>query len=463
MVNTQTAEVGDGSSLSDELVQRIQQRMALKQDLTDFVMDEEGEVATALESFSAEQLRLWGKPTLAGLNRTELAIDMFLGEGQVGDRAIIDLFLQSRPEFPATQKNWVQQWKGSFNGLFVIRRVSPGGYRLMNWLTQKLYSVRPNDSLASEVTARFDVGEIVLARLLPLGNGEWTFSGPLTLLGKLGKPKLAVAIGNFRKWFPQQLYGDAPELQAAAWESVARQYDEFLEFFGADKVTLSGYELNKKLQAYQAAASERRLADIGIDSSKSLKELAQDTGASAAEMDEAIADVSEENTAAKALLESGQSLKMIMPKVTLPDELKRAEAVTALAHPRWGPAFLPDYSHLESLLSESETADTDELDRMLLKYLQKDQVTLPVWQRLAADYGAPLQAALRRVLGQADFEIEQDLRGVIARHGKPLTPQMPDSASVPQHLHDLFQEALKAVGKSSGKQKKAKKKTGFGR
>ena len=48
---------------------------------------------------------------------------------------------------------------------------------------------------------------------------------------------------------------------------------------------------------------------------------------------------------------------------------------------------------------------------------------------------------------------------------KALTPTLPDTASVPVHLHDLFQDALKAVGKSEKKKKgkkNAKKKAGFG-
>ena len=98
---------------------------------------------------------------------------------------------------------------------------------------------------------------------------------------------------------------------------------------------------------------------------------------------------------------------------------------------------------------------------MVLKYLKDDKVVLPVWQRLAKERGAGLEAALRRVLERPDFELEQDLFGAIAKQGKSLTPQMPESASVPEHIDQLFKSVLKSLGKGGAKgKKKAKKKSG---
>ena len=87
-----------------------------------------------------------------------------------------------------------------------------------------------------------------------------------------------------------------------------------------------------------------------------------------------------------------------------------------------------------------------------------------MWHSIAKAHPEPLEASLRRVLNNSQFEIERDLDDAIARHGKPLTPELPESASVPVHLHNLFQEAIAAVGKAEKpkKAKKAKKKAGFG-
>ncbi|MEL7331876.1 MAG: hypothetical protein AAFN12_06480, partial [Cyanobacteria bacterium J06560_2] len=170
-----------------------------------------------------------------------------------------------------------------------------------------------------------------------------------------------------------------------------------------------------------------------------------------------------------------KSLKMVMPKVELPEDLRRAEKVTAFAHPRWGQTFLKDYAQLEALLekavdadtADAEAVDAEVVDRLVVKHLENERAIAPIWHQLAEDYPRPLEASLRRVLENDDFALEQDLEGAIARYGKTLTPTLPDTASVPIHLHELFQDALKAVGKDAKKQsgkKKAKKKKsgGFG-
>lgn len=445
--------------------------MRLKESLTDFVLDAEGEIATALETFSAEQLSRWSKPSLSGLNRSALAIDMFLTEGKVADSSVIDVFARADRTLSPADESRLQSWKGSFNGLFVVRSVGEGSYVLVNWLTDKAYSVWPDPSQNPELLARISPKEIVLGRLMPLSTepqAAWTFSGPITLLGKLGKPKLAVAIGNFKKWFPQHLYGDAPELKEAAWASVKQQYEDFVDLFGGEQVTLSGYELNKKFQIYQEKNTEQQLADAGIDSSKSLGEMAKDAGLSEAEVADAMDSLGEESTAAKALLKSSKALKMVMPKASLPDEFRNAEAVTVFVHPRWGQMLLKDYSRFEERLAD-EPGNTDaaaNLDRMVLKYLEDEQVNAYVWQQIVEAHAAPVEASLRRVVNQPQLDIETDLDGVLARYGKPLTPELPESASVPVHLHNLFQEAVQAVGKTEkpkGSKKKAKaKKSGFG-
>ncbi len=479
-------KTGSDGSNTQSGVNRIQQYLATKQDLVDFVLEADGNIAIALEAFSAEQLSRWATPNLAGLNRSELAIDMFVTEGLVENRPVIDLFIESHPEMTADLQTWIRRWTVGFNGLFVVRSVEPGTdeapahYKVMNWLTEKPYDVLPVATQSPELLARISPGEIVLARLLPLmgngstGNGqsetEWTFSGPLTLLGKLGKPKLAVAIGNFKKWFPQHLYGDAPDLKELAWASVQQQYTDFVELFGGEQVTLSGHELNKKFQQYQASTREKQLAEAGLDSSKSLAEIASDAGVSKAEVDEAIAALGEESIAAKKLMESGQSLKMVMPKVSLPDEYRSAEAVTVFLHPRWGQMLLTDYSRLEAQLVADEGAD-DALalrDRLIRKYLESEQANAYVWEQLTKAHPKAIESSLRRVLNRPEFEIERDLSGALAKYGKPLTPTLPESASVPVHLHNLFQEALQAVGKGTkpkdgGKKKVAPKKSGFGK
>ncbi|XPM53020.2 MAG: hypothetical protein EDM05_032875 [Leptolyngbya sp. IPPAS B-1204] len=68
---------------------------------------------------------------------------------------------------------------------------------------------------------------------------------------------------------------------------------------------------------------------------------------------------------------------------------------------------------------------------------------------------------MRRVLERPDFNLLQDLDKVLQEFGKPLQPELPEIASVPIHLHNLFQAAVIEVSKDKSK-KKIKSKTGTG-
>lgn len=446
---------------------QLKRSEGLKQELYNFVLDADGDLATALESYSADRLKHWSATNLQGISRSELAIDMFLTEGQVADHSVLDAFIQHQSQLSEADQALVKSWQNTFNGLFKVLQVpdgdSGGRYELMNWLTEKHYWVEPNAAQSAEELARFAPGEIVVTRLLPIAPDEWTFSGPLMLLGKLGKPKLAVAIGNFKNWFPNYLYGDAPDLLEEAWESVERFHHDFVEFFGGDRVTLSGYELNKKLNEYQDVTTQRRLEEAGIDGSKSLQELAAEAGVSEEEIAESVESLGEDGSQVGRLLNSKKAVKMVMPSISLPDDLRRADAVTVFVHPRWGQTFLKDYTRLTELVESTDEASTTKLDRLIQKYLKDDAVNAYIWHCLVDENPEPLMAALGRVLDRPELT-KTDLDEVLVQADKPLEPTLPEIANVPIHLHNLFQEALQEVSQSSSKKKsknKQKQKTGF--
>ncbi|PSN19207.1 hypothetical protein C7271_08500 [filamentous cyanobacterium CCP5] len=447
------------------MVNSLEQSRKLKQALHTFVLDAEGDLATALEQYSVDRLQHWSATKLQGISRSDLAVDMFTTEGQVNHQSVLTLFAQ-QPDLSAADQAMVESWQATFNGLFEVIQKADDGFELMNWLTEKRYPVQPNGAQREETISRLAPGEIVLARLSPIAPDIWTFSGPMLLLGKLGKPKLAVAVGNFKDWFPDSLYGNAPELLEAAWESVERYHDDFVSFFGGEQITLSGYELNKKLKDYQEFMTQRQLEAAGIDSSKSLKDLADQAGVSEQEIAESVEAMGEDGRQVSRLLKNPQSMKMVMPPVSLPDELRKAEAVTVFVHPRWGQTLLKDYRRLTQLLAATDEEAATKLDRQVQRYLKDDAVNPYVWHRLAEDH-PDLEVPLRRVLDRPDFSLQNDLDKVLLEAGKPLKPKLPEIASVPVHLNDLFQTALQEVNQGSSKKSKkkgsgkAKPKSGF--
>ena len=321
---------------------KLEKARKLKQSLIQFVLEAEGELAQSLEYYVAEQSRSLENRYDATYQRN-LLIDSFISEGKVGGKTPLDVFIENCQALQDGDRILVKSWQRSFIGLFAVEKIFSDGFELINWLSAKQYTVKPNDPITLQEMVRFKEGEILLTRIAPVTSNIWMFSGPCIPMGRLGKPKLAVAIGNFKKEHKNHLYGDAPELLEQAWESVKKYHQEFVEFFGSDEVTLAGYELNKELAKLQEIMSKRLLAAAGIDETKSLAEIAQEAGVTEEEVKAATTEAGVDEKAVSQLFDNNQGKgKMVMPKVDLPEEIKKAPKVTALSDPRWVRCF---YQH----------------------------------------------------------------------------------------------------------------------
>ncbi len=401
----------------------------LKQALLDFVLDAEGELAQALETYAAEQLRRGSGDS----TQQDLIIDSFLTAGKVDDKSplelfieshpdleesdlnLIELFIESHPDLEESDRNLIKSWYRSFIGLFAITNILPDGFELTNWLTDKRYIVKPNNTQTLQTISRLKVGEILLTRISPVTDSYWMLSGPYTIMGKLGKPKLAVAIGNFKENYKSNLYSDAPDLLEEAWQSVEKYHQQFVDFFGTDEITLSGYHLNKKIAEFQEVITEKTFAAAGIDTSKSLTEVAEAAGITDEEIKAAAQEFGADSNAVSQMFNSKSSnSKMVMPKVDLPSELKKAEQVTALSHPRWGQMFLPTYSKVQAILLAEDWQTVQGAEKLVRYYLEDKSINAFIWHRLAQQYPTQLENVLQTFLQRPEFRLGKCVANIFA-------------------------------------------------
>lgn len=434
-----------------DIIERANQ---LQKDLVDFVYDAEGELAVSLEKYAAEQ----GKRKYQDLKQQNLVINRFMIEGKVRDKTPLELFLEQEPALTPSDRDLLSNWQRSFMGLFEVIQFFPQGIEIMNWLTAKHYLVLFGCQTPPEVL-KWQPGEIFLTRIAPINqkNNYWLFLSDLILKGKLSKPKLAVAIGEFKQNYQNSLYGDAPELLAQAWESVAQYHQEFIEFFGSDRIALPGYQLNRQINELQEKMNQKRLAEAGIDGSKSLQEMMQETGENEADILASAAEIGADSAELAQAIKNPAKVSLKMPQTNLPDEIKQAEMVTAFSHPKWGQMLIPTYSKFEAMLKEAEPQNHPQAEKLVQQYLEDPQLNFFLWQQLEQQYPTQLEKLLQVILKNPDFNLTRDLETTLAKFNKSLEPALPEIASVPQHLHDLFAEVFAQVNKSNKSQTKSKK------
>jgi hypothetical protein len=422
------------------------------------IQTDRGSMASGLESYTARQLRR--HPQLDS-GQQKLLLHRFAIEGEIDGKTPLELFLASRTDLSLADRQLIGSWRRSFVGLLSIVQIFPNGLEVMNWVTARHYRIQFTDLESQTAMSRLKEGEVIIAQIGQVVGIDWAILAPWLTLGRLGRPKLAVAVGAFRQNYPHYLYSDAPAELAAAWESVAVYHDRFVEFFGADEVTLPGAQLQKRIGEFQDWLIEKQLDAAGIDKSKSLSELALEAGVGAEDL--------QALTSTLGIPEPGtppapnpKPNKMVSPQVELPQQLRTATAVTALSHDYWGQMFLVDYPRLKTLLGLDRPQYLPADLNFFRKCLAEPLLNAFVWRRLAAEFPQQLQMAISQALELPNFNLSTDLDSVLIKFNKPLEPDLPDLASVPIHLHELFQAAVREVSKDKIKSKSQPKKGGFG-
>ena len=426
--------------------------------IIDSIHSATGSMATSLESFSARQLIR--SPQLDSGQR-KLLIDRFAIEGEVEGKTPLEIFLATQPDLTLADRQLISSWRRSFVALVEIVQIFPNGLEVMNWLTAKHYRIQFTDESSQAAMGRLKVGEIIIAQLSPVRDIDWAILAPWVALGRLGRPKLAVAVGAFRQNYPHYLYSDAPASLAAAWESVAVYHDRFVEFFGSDEMTMPGTQLQTRIGEFQTWLVAKQLDSAGVDRSKSLTDLATEAGM--ADEDLSALAATPEGTESNATKGQKQSLEqMVTPPVELPAHLKTATAVTALSHPYWGQMFLADYPQLATLLAPVDPQFAPSDLNFIRKCIADPVMNAFVWRRLAMQFPQQLQTAIGQIFELPNFNVSTDLDAILIKFNKYLEPDLPDLASVPIHLHELFQAAVRDVSKEKVKSKSLPKKGGFG-
>jgi hypothetical protein len=115
--------------------------------------------------------------------------------------------------------------------------------------------------------------------------------------------------------------------------------------------------------------------------------------------------------------------------------------------------FLPTYTQFKTILESEDWQSNKDTNKLVRKYLEDPTINVFVWRKLSQLYSEQLEKVLQAFLERPDFKLERDLDALLQEHKKPLEPELPEIASVPIHLHNLFQEALAEVNKSKSKGK----------
>ncbi|MBA2749263.1 MAG: hypothetical protein H0U45_11120 [Tatlockia sp.] len=109
------------------------------------------------------------------------------------------------------------------------------------------------------------------------------------------------------------------------------------------------------------------------------------------------------------------------------------------------------------MLEAQDWQSIEGAEKLIRYYLENPSINVFIWQRLAQQSPQQLEKMLQQFLELPNFKVEQLTALLQDKFNKSLEPELPETASVPVHLNNLFEEAIAEVNKSKSKSKTSKK------
>lgn len=312
-----------------------------------------------------------GAPPAKGSERWITAMDDFIMTFRFPDgTGVIDRFLSAGGKnLTRRDRRLCEGWRDPVDGIFELR--ASGGdppplrkLTLWNLLDELEYQAYSELSLAGLSAAP---GDFILARLVPVMPGSWTFSGSLTPIPRAHAKVVAELALEWSASRPRLVFRN-PEKVRQGWELMRREREEFIEFFGADQVVIPVAEAEGRIDGYYRARQRRALAGRSPDGP----------------LPAAIADAGR-------------------PFFVMPESLRSLDTIGVIFDETDGLSLLPDFGMLTELFARPELAADKRYAEALLGYLGSGSIAPGVLRRLAAAHPDTADVVFRTVLKRPSF------------------------------------------------------------
>lgn len=306
-----------------------------------------------------------------------------------------------------------EQWQIVIQGIFQVRQVLAGNYfELFNLVNEVSYTVAGNP----DTPLGLEKGEYIAARILPLQDYH-IFAGVIDRLPTRKKTELYQLVAEIQLQNPRMAFIDNQERIAQAYQIQAEEYHDFIAFFGADEIILSGRELPEKMREfYRYRYFQKRNHDNGA-------------------------------TIARIFQEKYHQLPP-SPHFDFLPELEKQPDIGVIYDKTEGMVFLLQYGKFKEIFRRRDFKRIKTWQQTVLGYLEDPAISSLPFKRMAREFPENTQKVFQALLNKPTFSLPEDLNALIA-HYKPmeqithLTPGI-----IPSLVKSkTFLKSLKSTGK----------------
>jgi hypothetical protein len=158
------------------------------------------------------------------------------------DRTVIDRFVAETPSLSEKERTVVLWWKDPVVGIFQVKRTLPDGFVAENLINEVEYIIKPTVILR-ELEKLAVPGAFIKAKIIPVGGGDYIFSG-IQEVFDIPEKEILKSTASIQRETPALAFRDNEERVRKGFELQKRERALFIEYFGGDEVLATGRELN---------------------------------------------------------------------------------------------------------------------------------------------------------------------------------------------------------------------------
>lgn len=285
-----------------------------------------------------------------------------------GGTTVLERFVSHRSDLSEQDRELLLGWRDAVEGAFEVERFEGEAVIVENLIDELTYEVYSN--MGPNVFAQLEPGGFFIGRIVPV-ESVWVVSGTFAYYPKSDRALLYATAGNSAMNHPQAVFRN-PEKFTRARELLAAEHARFIEFFGADFVTIPGPSLTDRMREFYGYCQDQDQVAAAIDGPAATFEY--------------------------------------------PPDLTESEAVEVLHDDRDGLGLYDGFAPLAAVFADPGLLDRPAHRRRLRDYLDDDTVLPTLFDRLAAREPENTNAVFRKYLGRKEFDWKVDGEALMRRY-----------------------------------------------
>ena len=275
---------------------------------------------------------------------------------------VVDRFVSETSDLSEKEKAIVLRWKDPVVGIFQVKRTLPDGFVAENLVNEVEYTIKPT-TIPQRLEQLARPGAFFRAKIIPVGNNEYIFSGVQEFLD-ISEKEILKVVASLQIKHPEFAFRDNEERIRRGFELQKEDRELFIEYFRSDEVLTEG----RKLPALVAEFMDYRLSKL-----------------------------------TKPLPDGYKPPEMHFPKGLL-----KSKDVGIVFDELSGLHYLVNYGIILNVFQSPDEVKIQRYKRDILTYLEDQTISPYVLKKLFFKFPQNAEAIIRRILDRPEFCLEKD-------------------------------------------------------